>query len=141
MTESQYTRANKKVYPVVLVQFAIMIFRTVFKLVTAFSIKYVILLILPIIGAVITTQIMKKPETKKCSEQLMGLATGVYFIFLLLDFFTYHLCICGSAYDCKYYLSECTFPVFWRCNYHSWQSDSCNYHCCGGQIKSIGYGI
>ena len=86
MTESQYARANKKVYPVVLVQFAIMIFRTVFKLVTAFSIKYVILMILPIIGAVITTQIMKKPETKKCSEQLLGLATGVYFIFLLLDF-------------------------------------------------------
>lgn len=86
MTESQYVRANKKVYPVVLVQFAIMIFRTVFKLVTAFSIRYVILLILPIIGAVITTQIMKKPETKRCSEQLMGLATGIYFAFLLLDF-------------------------------------------------------
>ncbi len=39
MTESQYVRANKKVYPVVLGQFAIMIFRTVFKLVTAFSIQ------------------------------------------------------------------------------------------------------
>ena len=43
MTESQYLRANKKVYPVVLVQFAIMIFRTVFKLATAFSIRYVLL--------------------------------------------------------------------------------------------------
>ena len=52
MTESQYSRANKKVFPVVMVQFAIMIFRTVFKLVTAFSIKYVILFVLPIIGAI-----------------------------------------------------------------------------------------
>lgn len=86
MTESQYVRANKKVYPVVLVQFAIMIFRTVFKLATAFSIKYVILLILPIIGAAITTQVMKKSETKECAERLLGLASGVYFAFLLLDF-------------------------------------------------------
>ena len=86
MTESQYVRANKKVYPVVLVQFAIMIFRTVFKLATAFSIRYVILLILPIIGAAITTQVMKKPETKECAERLLGLASGVYFAFLLLDF-------------------------------------------------------
>lgn len=49
-----------------------MTFRTVFKLATAFSIRYVILLILPIIGAAITTQVMKKPETKECAERLLA---------------------------------------------------------------------
>ncbi len=86
MTESQYLRANKKVYPVVLVQFAIMIFRTVFKLATAFSIRYVILIVLPVIGAVIAMQVMKDATTKKCSELLLGVAAGIYFVFLLLDF-------------------------------------------------------
>ena len=86
MTESQYVRANKKVYPVVMVQFAIMIFRTVFKLVTAFSIRYLILVIVPIIGAIAVMQAMRKPNTKKCAVQLLGIATAVYFIFLLLDF-------------------------------------------------------
>ena len=86
MTESQYLRANKKVYPVVLVQFAIMIFRTVFKLATAFSIRYVFLVVLPVIGAVIAMRIMKDPSTKRCSELLLGVAAGIYFIFLLLDF-------------------------------------------------------
>ena len=86
MTESQYLRANRKVYPVVLVQFAIMILRTIFKLATAFSIRYVILIVLPVIGAVIAMQVMKDATTKKCSELLLGVAAGIYFVFLLLDF-------------------------------------------------------
>lgn len=87
MTQSQYLRANKKVYPVVMVQFVIMMLRTIYKLVTAFSIRYVILVILPVIGAIIVSQVIKQDTgTKKCAEYLTGVASVIYFIYLLLDF-------------------------------------------------------
>lgn len=86
MTESQYDRANRKVYPVVLLQLAIMTGVTILKLVQGITISKIIMVIVAIIGIFILGYVMKADfHGKQRAIGLLGTAAGVYFIFLLLS--------------------------------------------------------
>lgn len=86
MTESQYARANKKVYPVVLLQLAIMIAVTVLKLYLGITISKIIMIIVAVIGIFILYYAMRAEwNGRKRAIVLLGTAAGIYFIFLLLS--------------------------------------------------------
>lgn len=86
MTESQYDRANRKVYPVVLLQLVIMTGVTILKLVQGITIPKIAMVLVAIIGIFILGYAMKADfHGKKRAIFLLGTAAGVYFIFLLLS--------------------------------------------------------
>lgn len=86
MTESQYARANKKVYPVVLLQLAIMIAVTALKFFQGITIPKIVMIIVAIIGIFILYYAMRAEwNGKKRAIVLLGTAAGIYFIFLLLS--------------------------------------------------------
>lgn len=86
MTESQYDRANKKVYPVVLTQLIIMIVITILKLFLGITIPNIIMIIAAFVGVFALGYVMKaEMDGKKRAIRLLGIASIVYFIFLLLS--------------------------------------------------------
>lgn len=86
MTESQYARANGKVYPVVMLQLIIMEAVTILKLFQGVTISKIIMIVVSIIGMFILSYAMKANwHGKKRAIALLGTAAGVYFIFLLLS--------------------------------------------------------
>lgn len=87
MTESQYDRANKKVYPVVLTQLIIMVVMTIIGFVSGISIQGIIMVIAAIGGIFVLGYLMKaEMPGKKRAIGLLGTASVVYFVFLLLNF-------------------------------------------------------
>jgi len=86
MTESQYVRANKKVYPVVVVQFVLMMVSMLHGFLDGISINEVALLILAAAGLIYASMVIKTaPETKMCGMKLLGVAAAVYFLYMLFD--------------------------------------------------------
>ena len=82
MTESQYDRANKKVYPVVLTQLIIMVVMTIIGFVSGISIQGIIMVIAAIGGIFVLGYLMKaEMPGKKRAIGLLGTASVVYFIF------------------------------------------------------------
>lgn len=86
MTESQYACANRKVYPVVLLQLIIMTGVTILKLILGITIPNIIMIVVAIIGIFILGYVMKAElEGKMRAIGLLGTAAVVYFIFMLLS--------------------------------------------------------
>lgn len=86
MTESQYVRANKKMFPVVMAQLAIMTLSSVIKCLMGVSIGTILCIVISILGMVVlNVAIKQKPETKECAMKLMGTGAAVYFVYMMLD--------------------------------------------------------
>lgn len=86
MTESQYARANRKVYPVVLLQLIIMTGVTILKLILGITIPNITMIVVAIFGIFILGYVMKAElEGKMRAIGLLGTAAVIYFIFMLLS--------------------------------------------------------
>lgn len=86
MTESQYLRANKQVYPVVMMQLAIMLISSLLKFIKGVTLGNILCIIVSIIGIIVLNIVIKqKPETKSCSIKIMISGTVVYFAYMMIS--------------------------------------------------------